>query len=191
MNVAANLELWVRPDVDVRESTMDGTGNGLFWEGGQLARASFVGAYRGRWRRASGEQGYRGRDEYVMENSGWRVTPLAHHTHRPDYSLHPIAAAQEPARGRRANCVFMPFYAPSDIGLAGQTRIVCIALYTCEVVQPHEGACLLTLASSPSAGSSMVLPRLPFGTCPYTDEPHAAMGLCVFLPAHPSTRCPF
>ena len=143
MNTLISLARWVRPNVDVANTTISlDAGFGLFWRGEPLPRGSFLGVYRGRWRRVSGEGTYRGADRYVMEADGWRVTPLARIGSSPDYAEHPIAAAQEPPPDRAANCVFIPFYKASDIGLAGGScSIVCVALYTCAVVHSNEGGC--------------------------------------------------
>lgn len=60
----------------------------------------------------------------------WRLTPTDLGKQCPDLCSYPMAAVQEPPQHRQANCTFMAFYKPSDIGIIRQPgSIAFVALY--------------------------------------------------------------
>lgn len=172
---------WIRPGVDLRPTTVgaDPGGRGLFAGPHPLGANCFVGAYAGRrggWRRIGDDPTpYRGSDDYVMETAGWRWTAKKPGEARPDVGQYPVAAAQEPPPGRRANCAFVPFHSPRDLGLQfdGEGKeVVFVALYTTEAVGPHEELFVhyggdkhrdyeVGLAARPPAKTRLSLEELP------------------------------
>jgi hypothetical protein len=134
--------LWTRPGIMLRRTTVraDPSGNGAFAPSHPTPPGAFIGMYRGhRWRPISGDHRYRGRDKYVMEMSGWRVSPSSTPAGDVDLALYPLAAVQEPPAGITANCAFVPFFKASDIGLPGHASIACVALYSARELHPAEG----------------------------------------------------
>lgn len=119
---------WVRSGVKLKRTTVaaDPHGMGLFAPAGGLRKGSFIGVYRAeRWTLASSGAAYKGSNEYVMQVGDWRAMPrlprmeAGKATMKADVTKFPIMAAQEPPPGVIANCIFMAFYDPREIGVAG------------------------------------------------------------------------
>lgn len=132
----------MRPGIVVDESTIleDIGGFGLFTTDEKIPRGSFIGAYTApqkgwRYFDSSKVGTYNGKDSYVMQAGNWRWSPTCGRP-RPDLGRYPLAAVQEPPVGTEANCIFIPFYDPRDIGASSGARLVFVAVYTARDVEP-------------------------------------------------------